>query len=95
MVCPWVGEGMGNSVLRRIAFDTDNSDLFKYVSTIFMQFLGSFYNPNPEYTIVESVVTLTIRRRKSRALQICIHFYCAIIGVSYTQNPGYTLENPN
>jgi len=42
------------------------------------------------------VVALTIRRRKSRAFQICIHFYCATIGVSYTQleNPGYTLENP-
>jgi len=29
-----------------IAFDADNSDLFKYVSTIFMQSLGSFWNPN-------------------------------------------------
>jgi len=32
---------------------TDNSDFSKYVSTIFMQFLGlsESYNPNPEYTI--------------------------------------------
>jgi len=28
-----------------MAFDADNSDLFKYVSIIFMQFLGSFYDP--------------------------------------------------
>jgi len=34
------------------------------------------------------VVTLSIRRRKGRAFQICFHFYYAIIGVSYTQNPG-------
>ena len=27
-----------------IALNTDNSDLFKYVSTISMQFLGSFLN---------------------------------------------------
>jgi len=39
------------------------------------------------------VVVLAIRRREIRAFQICTHFYCAIIGVSYTENPGYTPEN--
>jgi len=82
-----------------IAFDAHNSDIFKYVSTIFMQFLGSFYNPNLEDTVenpkwAERVVTLTIRRRKGRDFLICIHFYCAIIGVSCTKNPGYALKNP-
>jgi len=77
-----------------------HADFFKYVSTIFMQFLGSFHNPNPGYTLenpkwAERVVTLTIRCRKSRTFQIFIHFHYAIIGVSYTQNPGYTLENAN
>ena len=85
-----------------IAFDADNSDFFKYVSTIFMQFLGSFYNPNPEYTLenpkwAERVVTLTIRRRKSRAFQICIHFYCAIIqrhwGLIYQKFWVYTRKS--
>ena len=35
-----------------IAYDADNSDLVKYlVSIIFMKFMGSYYNPNPEYAI--------------------------------------------
>jgi len=39
------------------------------------------------------VLTIPSRRRKlSTAFHTCIHFYCAIIGVSYTWNPGYTLE---
>jgi len=94
---------------RYITFDANNHDdpdLLKYVSTqaILTQFLGSFYNPNfwtlcitlrnPKWA--EVVTTLTTRRRKGRALQMCIHwhFCCAIIEISYTKNPGYTLENP-
>jgi len=38
---------------------------------------------NPKWA--ERVVVLAIRRRKIRAFQICIHFYCAIIGVSFTE----------
>jgi len=95
----FVSESVIQKRVKFIAFYADNSDLFKYVSTNFMQFLGSFYNPNPEYTMentkwAERVVTLSIRRRKSMAFWICIHFCCAIIWVSYTKNPGYTLENP-
>ena len=38
-------------------------------------------------------VALTIWHRKIRAFQKCIRFYCTFIGVSYTENPGYTPEN--
>jgi len=60
--------------------------------------IGVSYTKNPGYALenlkrAERVVTLTIRRRKSRAFQLCFHFYCAIMGVSHTQNPGYTLQN--
>jgi len=38
---------------------------------------------NPKWA--ERVEVLAIRRRKIRAFHICIHFYCAIIGVSFTE----------
>jgi len=39
---------------------------------------------NPKWA--ERVVVVgAIRRRKFRALQICIHFHCAIIGVSFSE----------
>jgi len=38
---------------------------------------------NPKWA--ERVVTLTIRCRKSRTFQICIHFCCVITGVSFTE----------
>ena len=83
-----------------IAFDPDNSYLFKYVLTISMQFEGSSHVPNPGCTLenskwAERSVVLIIRRRKLRAFQVFIDFYCAIIGVSYTENPGFKPENPN
>jgi len=31
--------------------------------------------------------------RKLKDFQICTHFCCVIIGVSYTENPMYTLKN--
>jgi len=43
----------------------------------------SIHSKNPKW--VQGVVVLTIRHRKSRAFQICIHFYCAIIEVSFTE----------
>ena len=50
------------------------------------------YTRNPRRA--ERVEAPIIRRKKIRAFEICTHFYYAIIGVSYTQHPGYTLENP-
>jgi len=84
--------------LQHIACDEESSYLFKYVSTIFMRSLGSTYNPNPGNTVAKSKrakreAALTIRRRKTRAFQICIHFYCTITGDSYTRNPVYAPEN--
>ena len=72
--------------------------LFKYLSTFTVGSLVSHIKI-PGYTLentnkAERDVTRTIRLRKGGAFQICIHFYCGIIGVSFTQNPGYTLENP-
>ena len=83
--------------IKNIAFDRDNSDLVKYASPIFTQLKALIYNPNPGYTIenpkgAERVEVLTIRRTKIRASQTCIHFYCAIIGVSYPETPGFALK---
>jgi len=87
-----------------LSFDADTSDLLKYVFVIFIQFLGPFYNRNPGCTLenpkwAERGVILNIWHKEScrltirRGFQTCIPFYCAIIGVSYTGNCGYTLEN--
>jgi len=47
---------------------------------------------NPKWA--ERIVVLAIECSKVKAFHIFIHFFCAIIGVSYTENPGFTLKNP-
>jgi hypothetical protein len=46
----FLSESVIQKRVKYIAVYADNSDPFKNVSIIFMQFLGSFDNPSPRYT---------------------------------------------
>jgi len=55
---------------------------------------GLIYRKSWVLKSAENVVVFAIERKKFTAFQICIYFYCAVIGVSLIKNPGYTLRNP-
>jgi len=81
-----------------IAFDADNSDLFKCVSTIFMQFFDSFYNPNPEHTLENPkyagwVATLTIRSRKRMSSNMFPLVLCDHLGLISQNSFVYTRKS--
>jgi len=82
-------------------FNAEKLGLFRYVSTFTVRSLRSHIqkilciHPKFQNELRELQYSVfDLWRRKIRAFQICIHFYCTIIGVSHIGNPGNTLGNP-
>jgi len=70
---------------------TQKNSNFSNMSPLLCMIIWVSYTQNPRHTLgnpkwAERVVVLAVRRRKSRAFRICIHFYCAIIGVSFAES---------
>ena len=84
-----------------LPFNAGKLGLFKYVSTFTVQSLGSHiqkilgFHPKIQNEMRDLELLYSLFNAGKLVFQICIHICCAIIGVSYTENPRCTLENTN